>query len=121
MASSLKDVARRAGVSVRTVSNVVHDAPYVAPATRARVQARSTSSTTGPNLAARTLRQGRSGLLGLVVPEIDSPYFGELAGLLADAAERRGRRSSSTRRAATPTASGGCCPGPRASSSTACC
>ena len=39
MASSLKDVALRAGVSVRTVSNVVHDAPYVAPATRARVQA----------------------------------------------------------------------------------
>jgi DNA-binding LacI/PurR family transcriptional regulator len=90
MASSLKDVALRAGVSVRTVSNVVHDAPYVAPATRARVQAALAELDYRPNLAARTLRQGRSGLLGLVVPEIDSPYFGELAGLLADAAERRG-------------------------------
>ena len=84
MGSSLKDVALRAGVSVRTVSNVVHDAPYVAPATRARVQAALAELGYRPNLAARTLRQGRSGLLGLVVPEIDSPYFGELAGLLAD-------------------------------------
>ena len=90
MASSLKDVALHAGVSVRTVSNVVNDAPYVAPATRARVQAALAELDYRPNLAARTLRQGRSGLLGLVVPEIDSPYFGELAGLLADAAERRG-------------------------------
>ena len=90
MASSLKDVAQRAGVSVRTVSNVVNDAPYVSPATRARVQSALEELDYRPNLAARTLRQGRSGLLGLVVPEIDSPYFAELAGLVADAAERSG-------------------------------
>ena len=90
MGSSLKDVAQRAGVSVRTVSNVVHGARYVAPATRTRVQQALDELDYRPNLAARTLRQGRSGLLGLVVPEIDSPYFAELAGLLADAAERRG-------------------------------
>lgn len=88
--STLSDVARRAGVSVRTVSNVVNDAVPVAPATRARVQQALTELDYRPNLAARTLRQGRSGLLGLVVPEIDSPYFAELAGLLADEAERRG-------------------------------
>jgi DNA-binding LacI/PurR family transcriptional regulator len=91
MASSLKDVARLAGVSVRTVSNVVNDAPYVAGPTREKVQRALEELGYRPNLAARTLRQGRSGLLGLVVPEIDSPYFGELAGLLADAAEARGR------------------------------
>ena len=90
MGSSLRDVAQRAGVSVRTVSNVVHDAPHVAAATRARVQQALDELDYRPNLAARTLRQGRSGLLGLVVPEIDSPYFGELAGLVADAAERHG-------------------------------
>ena len=90
VASSLKDVARLAGVSVRTVSNVVNDAPYVAEATRAKVRRALDELGYRPNLAARTLRQGRSGLLGLVVPEIDSPYFAELAGLLADAAEARG-------------------------------
>lgn len=90
MGSSLKDVAQRAGVSVRTVSNVVNDAPHVSAATRARVQQVLDELDYRPNLAARTLRSGRSGLLGLVVPEIDSPYFGELAGLVADAAERAG-------------------------------
>ncbi len=90
MGSSLRDVAARAGVSVRTVSNVVNGAPYVAAGTRERVQRALDELEYRPNLAARTLRQGRSGLLGLVVPEIDSPYFGELAGLLAEEAERRG-------------------------------
>ena len=90
MATSLKDVALLAGVSIRTVSNVVNDAPYVSEPTREKVQRALEELGYRPNLAARTLRQGRSGLLGLVVPEIDSPYFDELAGLLADAAEARG-------------------------------
>jgi len=90
VASSLKDVALLAGVSIRTVSNVVNDAPYVAEPTRVKVQRALEELGYRPNLAARTLRRGRSGLLGLVVPEIDSPYFAELAGLLADAAEARG-------------------------------
>ena len=90
MATSLKDVALLAGVSIRTVSNVVNDAPYVSEPTREKVQRALEELGYRPNLAARTLRQGRSGLLGLVVPEIDSPYFAELAGLLADAAEARG-------------------------------
>jgi DNA-binding LacI/PurR family transcriptional regulator len=40
-----------------------------------------------PNAAARNLRAGRSGLVGLVIPEIASPYFGELAALVVRAAE----------------------------------
>ncbi|MEU1128016.1 LacI family DNA-binding transcriptional regulator [Streptomyces sp. NPDC005899] len=90
MAARLKDVAALAGVSVRTVSNVVSNATAVAPATRARVLAAVEELGYRPNLAARNLRQGRTGLVGLVVPEIHSPYFGALAGLLIDAAQRRG-------------------------------
>ncbi len=88
--ASLKDVAAMAGVSVRTVSNVVNDAPHVAAPTRERVQVALDALGYRPNLAARTLRQGRSGLIGLVVPEVDSPYFGELAGIMAEEAERQG-------------------------------
>ncbi|WP_205740811.1 LacI family DNA-binding transcriptional regulator [Haloactinopolyspora alba] len=87
---SLKDVAARAGVSPRTVSNVVNDFPYVAADTRERVRTVLDEMGYRPNAAARSLRQGRSGLIGLVVPELDSPYFGELAALTVRAAETRG-------------------------------
>jgi DNA-binding LacI/PurR family transcriptional regulator len=86
---SLKDVAAMAGVSVRTVSNVVNRFPHVAPETRARVEQALEQLNYRPNLAARNLRRGRSGLIGLVVPEIDSPYFSELAAHLVLAAEER--------------------------------
>jgi DNA-binding LacI/PurR family transcriptional regulator len=86
---SLKNVAAVAGVSVRTVSNVVNHFPHVAPDTRARVEEALERLNYRPNLAARNLRRGRSGLIGLVVPEIDSPYFSELAAYLVLAAERR--------------------------------
>ncbi|WP_406151272.1 LacI family DNA-binding transcriptional regulator [Streptomyces sp. NBC_01012] len=90
MAARLKDVALLAGVSVRTVSNVVSNTAAVAPATRARVMAAVEELGYRPNLAARNLRQGRTGLIGVVVPEIHSPYFGALTGLLIDAAQERG-------------------------------
>ncbi len=90
MSASLKDVAAHAGVSVRTVSNVVNDFAQVAPATRARVQRSLDELGYRPNLAARTLRRGRTGLIALVVPEVASPYFGEIASLLTVAAQRQG-------------------------------
>lgn len=90
MTAKLKDVAALAGVSVRTVSNVVNNAPAVASATRERVLRAIDELQYRPNLAARNLRQGRTGLIGLAVPEVRSPYFGEIAELLIDAAQDRG-------------------------------
>src|SRR4051794_15193583 len=84
MAASLKQVAERAGVSVRTVSNVVTGFALVAADTRARVQRAIDELEYRPNAAARHLRGGRSGLVGLVIPEITSPYFAELAGHLVE-------------------------------------
>ncbi len=86
----LRDVAERAGVSVRTVSNVVNDFVHVAPATRERVHRALDELGYRPNLAARQLRRGRSGVISLVVAEIDSPYFAELAAVVVRAAETRG-------------------------------
>jgi DNA-binding LacI/PurR family transcriptional regulator len=85
----LKDVAARAGVSIKTVSNVVNGYVHVAPATRARVQAAIDALGYVPNAAARQLRSGRSGVIALAVPELQSPYFAEVAGLIVQAAERR--------------------------------
>jgi DNA-binding LacI/PurR family transcriptional regulator len=90
MAARLRDVAEHAGVSVRTVSNVVNGFRYVAPQTRIHVQASIDELGYRPNLAARTLRQSRTGLVALVVPEIDSPYFAELAARTVRVAQQRG-------------------------------
>ena len=90
MTARLRDVAEHAGVSVRTVSNVVNGFQYVAPDTRTRVQASIDALGYRPNLAARTLRRGRTGLISLVVPEIDSPYFAELAARTVRIAQQRG-------------------------------
>ncbi|MCX5400274.1 LacI family DNA-binding transcriptional regulator [Streptomyces sp. NBC_00102] len=89
MSSSLKDVALRAGVSPRTVSNVVNGSAPVAEQTRLRVQEAIDELGYRPNLAARSLRAGRTGIIGLAIPELHSPYFAELAGLLVDEARRR--------------------------------
>lgn len=89
MRARLKDVAARAGVSLKTVSNVVHGYPYVTDETRARVQAAIEELNYRPNLSARSLRKGRSGILALALPRLDEPYFAELASWVIKAAEER--------------------------------
>lgn len=90
MRTRLKDVAERAGVSVKTVSNVVNGYVHVTPHTRARVEAALAELNYRPNLAARNLRTGRTGVIALAVPELDLPYFAELARHVIAEAERRG-------------------------------
>lgn len=89
VSSRLKDVAARAGVSIRTVSNVVSGSGSVAEETRVRVQAVLDELGYRPNLAARNLRAGRTGVIGLAIPELHSPYFAELTGLIVEAAQQR--------------------------------
>jgi DNA-binding LacI/PurR family transcriptional regulator len=86
----LKHVAARAGVSVKTVSNVVNGYVHVADTTRARVQQAIDDLSYRPNLAARQLRQGRSGVIALALPELDLPYFAELARSVIKCAEDEG-------------------------------
>lgn len=90
MAVRLRDVAERAGVSVRTVSNVVNDFPHVSPAVRERVQEAIAELGYAPNMTARFLRGGRTGMIALAVPELSVPYFAELAGHTMRAAQRHG-------------------------------
>ncbi|MFG2793144.1 LacI family DNA-binding transcriptional regulator [Streptomyces sp. NPDC048419] len=86
MRVSLKDVAERAGVSIKTVSNVVNNYPHVTPGMRSRVQAAIDELGYRPNLTARHLRKGRTGIIALAVPELGNPYFAELSGAVIDAA-----------------------------------
>ncbi|MFF5175304.1 LacI family DNA-binding transcriptional regulator [Micromonospora sp. NPDC000089] len=90
MRHRLKDVAERAGVSVKTVSNVVNGYVHVRPDTRARVEEAIVELNYRPNLSARNLRKGRTGVIALAVPELDIPYFAELARHVVDAAAAHG-------------------------------
>lgn len=92
MPATLRDVAERAQVSVRTVSNVVSGYQHVSERMRRRVQAAIEELDYRPNPVARTLRTGRTGVLALVVPEIDVPYFAELAREVVNAAAALGYR-----------------------------
>lgn len=90
MRTTLRDVARLAGVSPKTVSNVVNGYIHVRPETRRRVQRAIARLNYRPNLSARSLRRGRTGVIALAVPELDVPYFAELARHLVAEAERYG-------------------------------
>lgn len=88
---TLRDVAARAGVSFKTVSNVINGHPHVTEATRDRVQDAIDALGYRPNQSARSLRHGRSGILALAVPELTSPYFAALASEAGRAAKEHGR------------------------------
>ncbi|MEO5874117.1 MAG: LacI family DNA-binding transcriptional regulator [Streptosporangiaceae bacterium] len=79
MRASIREVARRAGVSVGTVSNVLNRPDMVADATRARVRAVIEELGFVRNEAARSLRQGTGRTLGVLVEDIANPYFTDVA------------------------------------------
>lgn len=87
---TLRDVAELAGVSSRTVSNVVNGYAPVAEATRARVQQAVDKLGYRPNVLARNLAAGRSGQIAVVVPYLDTPYFAELLQGIIRAARVQG-------------------------------
>ncbi len=87
---TMRDVAIAAGVSPKTVSNVVNDYVHVRPETRALVQHHVEALGYRPQAVGRQLRRGRTGAVALAVPGIDMPYFADLAALLVSAARERG-------------------------------
>ncbi|OHX20975.1 LacI family DNA-binding transcriptional regulator [Chromobacterium sphagni] len=91
MTTSIKDVARLAGVSVATVSRVLGNGP-VSPELRARVEAAIAGSGYRPNLSARRLRSQSSRTVGLIVSDICNPFFTAVSREVEDVAYREGMR-----------------------------
>lgn len=90
MAVNQGDVALRAGVARKTVSNVINGYPHVRDEVRQRVLVAIDELGYQPNRAAQNLRTGRSGVIGLAVPELDVSYFAELTRLAVEESEKRG-------------------------------
>jgi LacI family transcriptional regulator len=75
----MSDVARLAGVSIKTVSRVVNDEPAVHPDTAERVMAAIQQLGFRRNLGARNLRRGSTtGTIGLIVEDVGNPFYSEL-------------------------------------------
>jgi LacI family transcriptional regulator len=76
--ATIRDVARHAGVSIATVSAAMNDSGPVSEKTRKRVWDAAAAVGYSPNAIARSLRLGRSRLIGLVVGDIANPFWGAM-------------------------------------------
>ena len=90
MGATIKDVAKEAGVSLMTVSRVINNKEHIASATREKVQAAIKKLNYMPNLSARNLVLQKADFLGLVVPDISNPFFGDLVKASEKIAKDRG-------------------------------
>lgn len=82
----LREVAELAGVSVKTASNVLGGYAKVTREKTDLVKKAAKELGYRPNLGARSLRGGRTGLIGLAVPNLRIPYFAEIAHSVIEAA-----------------------------------
>src|SRR5690606_33517427 len=88
--ATMRDVAALAGVSTKTVSNVVSGTAFVRPETNERVEPAMLELDFVPNLSARGLRNGRTGMIAVALPDLSTAYSAELLHLIVEAAHRRG-------------------------------
>ena len=84
----IRDVARRAGVSVGTVSNVLNRPDLVAEGTRQRVEDALAKLHYVRNESARQLRRGQSRTIGVIVPDIANPFFTDVARGIEEVSRR---------------------------------
>lgn len=89
MATSLREIAKHAGVSVGTASNVLNRPGLVAPETVKRVQQVIEELGYIPNGYVKQMSAGQSRTLGLVVPNVSNPFFAEVARGVEDAAAKK--------------------------------
>jgi len=78
MATTLKDVAREAGLAVETVSRVLNNRGYISEKTRKKVYEAMDKIGYKPNIIARTLSKGRSDAISVIMPHMVHPYFAQM-------------------------------------------
>ena len=90
MAGGIREVAARAGVSIATVSRVLSNGPYVSENVRRRVMAVVEELGYQPSRVARRMRGQASQVLGLIIADIQNPFFTSLARAVEDVASQNG-------------------------------
>jgi len=87
---SIKDVAQAAGVSTATVSRVLADKPHVRGEVRDHVMTVVNALGYRPNRIARNLRSRQSNVIGLIISDIENPFFQQVSRAVEDAAHAHG-------------------------------
>jgi DNA-binding LacI/PurR family transcriptional regulator len=90
MPITIKDIAKKAGVSHATVSRALHNSPLISDATTSRIKKIATDLQYHPSFAARCLKTNRSQALGVIVSHIDDPFFSEILQGIDDIAQANG-------------------------------
>lgn len=88
--ASIRDIARRAGTSIATVSRVINGSGYVSAEMRGRIEAAVRDLDYRPNAGARAMRSGSSRMVGVLLPALDVHFFGILAHTVEQALFARG-------------------------------
>lgn len=82
--AGIKDVAKRAGVGVGTVSRMLNDSGYVAEDTREKIEIAMRELNYTPNELARNLYHKRTGIIAVIVPSVSNPFFVEFVDFVED-------------------------------------
>ena len=90
MATTIKDVAKYAGVGIGTVSRVINNEKAVGEQTRKKVVDAMKSLNYSPNNMASQLRKNETRIIALLVPVVNHPFFAKLAYYVEDEADRFG-------------------------------
>ena len=90
--ATLKDVAEASGLTVGTVSRVLNNRGYISPKTREKVYRVMKELNYQPNETARTLAKQKSNIIGIVLPNVEHPYFAKILGCLEREAAKLGYR-----------------------------
>lgn len=90
MAVTIRDIAKESGVSRTTVSRVINNSGYVKEDTRLKVEEAIRKLNYSPNAIARSLSTQKTNTIGVVVPEINNPFFGEIVRGISEEADKAG-------------------------------
>ena len=90
MPTTIKDIAKQAGVSHTTVSRALHNSPLISEGTTRRILTIASDLSYHPSVAARSLKTNRSQALGVIVSHIDDPFFSEILQGIDDVAQASG-------------------------------
>jgi len=90
MATTIKDIAKRAGVSHSTVSRALRGSPLISANTVKNIQQVALDMRYHPSAAARSLKTNQTQVLGVIVSNIADPFFAEILQGIEDVAQRNG-------------------------------